>query len=67
MKFPAELGASISIISDTVDGAVYPSVILEGDELALYSLPPGEDTLIIGSEANAGGGPRGSVTAIETG
>lgn len=73
MKFPAELGPSISIISDTVVGAMYPSVMFipsfatEGDGVPLYSLPPEEDTFTIGSEANAGGGPRDSATVKETG
>lgn len=62
-KFPAGLGPSISIISDTVDGAMYPSVMFipsfEGNEIAF--------TLTIGSEANAGGGPRDSTAAKETG
>lgn len=71
IKLPVELGLSISIISDTEVGAMYPSVTFipsfatEGDELALYSLLPEEE--IIGSDANAGGGLRDSITVKETG
>lgn len=80
MKFPAVLGPSISTISVTRSfedptpvAAEYPSVMFissrstEGNELALFSLLPVEDAVTRGSEANAGGGPRGSVAANETG
>jgi hypothetical protein len=78
MKFPAVLGLSISTISVTRSledptpvAAAYPSAMLissrstEGNEIAFFSLPPVEDAETRGSEANAGGGPRGSVA--ETG
>lgn len=65
MNFPAELGLSISTISDTksLEGLVpagdeYPST---ESEISLFSLP------INGSEANAGGGLRDSATGNETG
>lgn len=66
IKFPVELGLSISIISDTEVGAMYPSVkfipffATEDDELTL-------EEEIIGSDANAGGGLQDSVTVRETG
>lgn len=74
MKFPAELGPSISVISDTEsfeDPA--PSVMLiaffppADVELPLVSLPSAEDAPTSGSDANAGGGVRDSGTGNETG
>lgn len=65
MTFPAELGPSISTISVIEDleglvpiGSEYPST---ESEISLFSL------VINGSEANAGGGLRDSVTGNETG
>lgn len=65
MKFPAEVGPSISTMSVTVsvEGPApvadeYPSTEFE---FVIFSL------LINGSEANAGGGLRDSVTDSETG
>lgn len=59
MQFPAELGLSISIISDTESlggpTAEYPSFLAkEADEFPLYCII-------------AGGGPRGSGVLRETG
>ena len=59
MKFPAEPGPSISVISVTVS--------LEGPSFVpSFATDADEDTPIIGSEANAGGGLRDSVVK-ETG
>lgn len=79
MKLPAELGPSISEISDagsfegpTPVAVAYPSVIIsffpaEDAELMLFSLPSTDDTPISGPDAKAGGGFRDSGTGNETG
>lgn len=61
IKSPAELGLSISTISDMF----IPSLATE-DELKLFSLLAVDDKATNGSDANAGGGPRDSVSGDET-